>query len=94
MPPTALFTIIFKCMPEGGPSTTTCRQLGLTKITYRRTKVETMGCIARVIKSSLVIDAGKFFTMTGQHFGELLQGLKSITAYHIFRGNPGKMFVR
>ena len=29
---------------------------GLTKKTYRRTKVETMGCIARVIKSSLVID--------------------------------------
>ena len=86
------------------------RFFGLIKKTYRRTKVETIGCIARVVMSSSVIGANipqlimdqsgdwevLYYDWTA-FFEIYFKDLKGITSYHIFRvtsDHPGRVFVR
>ena len=86
------------------------RHFGLLKKTYRRTYVETMGCLERVVQKSSYIGANipqRVKGPTGEDlvryydwkkfFEQYFKSLPGITSYHVFRtthDHPGTIFVR
>ena len=103
-------SVILSFMLSGHTKFAPDRHFGLIKKAYRRTRVDTMGCIARLVEQSSVVGANSaqlVHNSKGErvvHFYEwsqfLLQYFKAIpgiTSYHVFRFDclhPGTVFVR
>jgi hypothetical protein len=86
------------------------RHFGLIKRTYRRTRVETMGCLSDVVRNSSHIDANQvqlvrsldgkqlvhFYDWTA-FFQKYFVSIPSVTSYHVFHfehQSPGKVFMK
>jgi hypothetical protein len=86
------------------------RHFGLLKKSYRRTRVDTMGCIAEAVKNSSHVGANRVqlvrnlsgdqlvhFYNWSEFFSLFFTSLPSITSYHVFYFDcdlPGTVFVK